>query len=41
MCFVLAHFDEVSRSAAFEEMGRTNVELGLCLMLFALLCRCC
>lgn len=28
MCFILLHFDEVSRSASFEEMGRTNVELG-------------
>jgi hypothetical protein len=24
---VLARFDEVSRSAAFEEMGRSNVDL--------------
>lgn len=28
MNFILLHFDEVSRTAAFEEMGRTNVELS-------------
>lgn len=28
MGFVLVHFDEISRTAGFEEMGRTNVELG-------------
>ena len=28
MVFILVHFDEISRTAGFEEMGRTNVELG-------------
>ena len=28
MQFVLRHFNEVSRTAAFEEMGRTNVDLS-------------
>jgi hypothetical protein len=28
MAFILHHFDEISRTAGFEEMGRTNVELG-------------
>mmetsp|Transcript_61128 Transcript_61128/g.107367 ORF Transcript_61128/g.107367 Transcript_61128/m.107367 type:complete len:254 (-) Transcript_61128:199-960(-) len=27
MVFILVHFDEISRTAGFEEMGRTNVEL--------------
>ena len=25
---MLLHFDRVSRTSAFEEMGRTNVDLG-------------
>ncbi len=29
MMFILVHFDEISRTAGFEEMGRTNVELGI------------
>ena len=28
MNYVLAHFDEVSRTAGFEEMGRLKVDLG-------------
>lgn len=28
MAFVLQRFDEISRTPGFEEMGRTNVELG-------------
>lgn len=28
MTFVLQRFDEISRTPGFEEMGRTNVELG-------------
>ena len=30
MGFILVHFDEISRTAGFEEMGRINVELGEC-----------
>lgn len=41
MAFILHHFDEISRTAGFEEMGRTNVELGTYhawLSTFSLLC---
>jgi hypothetical protein len=28
LAFILQRFDEISRTPGFEEMGRTNVELG-------------
>ena len=28
IAYILVHFDEVSRTQGFEEMGRINVELG-------------
>lgn len=37
MGFILVHFDEISRTAGFEEMGRINVDLGESWSLFLLL----
>ena len=43
MSYILSNFDEVSRTAGFEDMGRTNVELGEgmhCTYLPCVLCFC-